>query len=359
MEPVLIGTDFIAITDIDYFKSLIWTDRYCGYGDFEISLSPAAEAVMSLVPDRYLYLTGSDHVMIIESLGITTDVENGNEVLVRGRSLESILDRRKIWNLTVLTGSVQDAVELLLLENAISPDDSNRQISRLVFEESTDPAVTSRTVDGQCAVGDSLYDTIVNLCLATGLGFKITLTDDNHFLFKLYSGVDRTYAQELNPYVVFSPKYENLINANYSENKTALRTIALVAGEKGVGNERRSIIVEAEGGGGSDLERREMYVDAGDISKNIPEGGTLTDEQYLAKLAQRGSEQLAKNVLIQTFEGEADTTTTYVFKTDFGMGDLVEVANEYGHEARSRVVELIHSQDDSGVKIYPTFAKIS
>ena len=112
-----------------------------------------------------------------------------------------------------------------------------------------------------------------------------------------------------------------------------------------------------ESGPGSDMDRRELFTDARDISKTIP-GGTLDDTQYLAQLVQRGQEKLAENGISETFAGEADTTGIYVYDEDFFMGDIVQTADEYGHEAQTRVTEIIHSQDPSGIKVYPSFSAI-
>ena len=90
----------------------------------------------------------------------------------------------------------------------------SRKVEGLIFEASTDPAITGLTVDAQFT-GDNLYDAIRKLCDSKNVGFRIKLSDDNKFVFKLYAGADRSYDQFTNPYVIFSPKFENVINTNY------------------------------------------------------------------------------------------------------------------------------------------------
>lgn len=359
MELTVLGTDLIALDPIDRFESLIWRDRYCGFGDFEI-LSPVNNDILLYVAqDRYLTMAGTEHAMIIETLGIKSDAELGNKILVIGRSLESILKRRIVWKQTILTGNFQNGVLQLLNENAIIPENPDRQISRLVFEASTDLAVTSLTVDAQFVpeTDKTLYDAIVGLCQAAGVGFKITITDSGQFLFKLYAGKDRSYDQIENPYVIFSPEFDNVLKGEYSESKMPLKTLALVGGQIVEGVERLMIPVTIPGGAGTDLDRREMFVDASSISTSY-DGGELTPEQYLAELIQVGQQELSKKTAIQSFEGEADTTGIYKYGEDFDMGDILEVANEYGHSAKSRVSEVIHSQDSSGIKVYPAFTAV-
>ena len=68
---------------VDTFNSLIWTDRYDEYGDFEIYTSVTDQALSLLQMDYYLQSRSSEHVMIIEEVLIDTDPENGNSVTIR------------------------------------------------------------------------------------------------------------------------------------------------------------------------------------------------------------------------------------------------------------------------------------
>lgn len=355
MEILVLDTNFIAVDIVDSFDSLIWADRYSTVGDFEIYTGINLKMLAVLQKKYYLLLPGSDHTMIVEGRGLTTDPEEGNHIVFSGRSLESILDRRIVWNQTVLTGNFQDGIEQLLNENAISPTIPERTIPNLRFVQSADPVITSLTIDAQFT-GDNLLTVIENLCTEKKIGWKITLTDDNHFDFMLYAGADRSYSQNENSYVIFSPKFDNILSSNYAESNKEEKTISLVGGE-GEGVDRKTVAVAIESGGGSGLDRREMFTDAKDISSNIS-GGTLSETDYNAQLTQRGKEDLAKNVAITSFEGQVDTTILYKYGEDFSMGDILQIANEYDMETKARVVEFVHSQDINGEARYPTFAEV-
>jgi hypothetical protein len=255
-----------------------------------------------------------------------------------------------------LTGNLQNGIERLLNENIISPTDTSRKIDGFVFAPNTDPAIMGLTLQAQFT-GDNLYDAIQQICDAASIGFRVTLTEANQLQFQLYAGVDRSYDQLTNPFVVFSPKFDNIINSNYVESKKTLKTVTLVAGE-GEGSARKTTTVAVSSGAGSGLSRRELFTDARGISSTT-ETGTLTDAEYTAQLAQKGTEELAKNVFVNSFEGQVEATRIYKYGEDFFMGDVLQIANEYGMEAKARVVELIHSQDLSGTDIYPTFTTVS
>lgn len=347
MEVRILDQEFKALSMVDIFNSFIWTDRYDRYGDFEIYTTAGESLLQKFANGSYLYFPESQHLMIIEGRQIICDVEEGNTLTVTGRSLESLLDRRIIWNPTQLTGNLQLAVKKLLDENVIVPGNSARAIPNFIFDSSTDPVITALTIEAQF-LGENLYDVISTICSVNNLGFQITLDNSNNLRFKLYSGTDRSYAQSAIPYVVFSPQYENLINSNYSEDFSFSKTDTLIIGQDGT---RKSI--EPSTG----LNRREMFSNATDISINLGEE-TLTQAEYEQHLLQRGLEDLSKNIPLVHFDGQAETSNLFVYGEDFQMGDIVQFRNEYGLESRSRITEMIYSESLSGVGIYPTFTKI-
>ena len=97
MEIYVLNTNFESVAVVDEFESLIWTDRYDEAGDFELYMSMDKRLLEYLRKDYYLWNADSEHMMIIEGINIVSDVEEGNKLIVSGRSLESILDRRIIW----------------------------------------------------------------------------------------------------------------------------------------------------------------------------------------------------------------------------------------------------------------------
>ncbi len=351
MELLVLDTNFESVTIVDSFESLIWTDRYCAYGDFELHLPVNSELISNLKENYYLWLKESQHVMIIEETSIISDTENGDYLVVTGRSLESLLERRIVWEQTTLTGNFQTGIKKLITEAVISPSISDRKISNFIFQDSTDEVVTALTISVQLT-GDELYTAIAKLCALNDIGFRITLTDQNQFAFELYAGVDRSYEQLANPFVIFSPNYENIINSNYYTSNTNLRNITLVAGE-GEGTDRTTTTV----GSGTGLTRREVYTDARDVSSEV-DGEALSTSAYLALLYERGEEKLKDYTSVTAFEGEVEATKLFVYGEDFFIGDIVQIANEYGHEGRSYISEIVMSQNEEGITMYPTFQMI-
>ena len=203
--------------------------------------------------------------------------------------------------------------------------------------------------------GDNLYEAVCKLCESVSIGFKITLNNNNQFVFKLYSGVDRSYDQETNPYVVFSPSFENIIDSNYYESKAGYKNVGLVAGE-GEGSARRMVVVGESTS--KELSRRELYVDARDISSTTSNGGSISTSAYDDLLRQRGDERLNENKIVQAFDGQVESTQMYRYGEHYFMGDITQLENEYGMESKVRVTEFIRSVDKDGIDSYPTFEVI-
>jgi len=156
--------------------------------------------------------------------------------------------------------------------------------------------------------------------------------------------------------VVFSPLFENVINMNYLESSKVLKNVGLVAGED-EGADRRTTVIGTDE---SDLARREMFIDARDISSNVGGDETPpTEEEYKALLAERGNSKMTEYVNIQSFEGDVETTQLYVFDRDFFLGDTIQMANSFGIEASARIDEVIFSVNNTGNSIVPTFNVVS
>lgn len=349
MNLLVLDTNLNAISVLDVYNSFIWTDRYYEYGDFELYTAMSENILDYIKQDYYLLSLESDHLMIIEKLVIKSDAEDGDYLTVSGRSLESILDRRIVWGQKTISGNFQNGIKTLLEECIISPSDSNRKISNFVFEASTDTAITELTIEAQYT-GDNLYEVIQKTCSERGVGFKVTLNENKQFVFKLYIGTDRSYDQTTNPYVVFSPNFENIISSNYIESKLALKNVTLVGGE-GEGSARKYTTVGSDSG----LSRRELFTDARDISSDVGDNVTLTDDEYTAQLQQRGNEKLLENTEVTSFEGEIETTNMYKYGEDFYNGDIVQIADKYGHETKARILEIVMSDNEEGISVYPTY----
>ena len=347
-----------VIKQIDIFNSLLWVDRYNQIGDFEL-VRPVLYDFQELVkPNNIFKLAGTRSAMFIEHSTIEMGIENMPRHIIKGRSITSILTRRIIWDQTEVEGTVFDCVSKLLFENLINPDDihggEKRKISnfKIIDNRSEQPSLNSKVKMQFTAM--TLYDALFKIFELFNIGFKIELNDESEFEFIMYSGVNRSYSQDILPYVVFSPKYENLINSTWISDSLQMKNYVKIYGA-GEGEKRKT----AEFGYSEelkDLDRIELPVDARDISDKLDSYDVEIDKYtYNDMLMKRGIEKLKEMSLTESFDGQVETSITYHLDEDFWLGDIVQIENEFGVTAPSRIVEIVHSQDDSGIKIYPTF----
>ena len=352
MDILVMNTNFEYVAIVDSYKSLIWTDRFKRCGDFELYVPIDSKALECLKEDYYLYTSESEHLMVIEDIAINTEAEDGSFMTVTGRSLELILERRIVWGQKILNGNLQNGIKTLLTESFISPSIPERKVDNFVFLESDDPKIKDLTLEAEYT-GNDLYSIVTSICDEHDIGFKIVLNDAKQFVFSLYSGTDRSYNQTDNPYVVFSPKFENIINSNYYTSKANYRNVTLVAGEGDEYRYRQTVTV----GSASGIDRREVFTDAGSVQQDSEEA-TLSNAEYLDVLRTEGSKKLTEHKINTAFEGEVDATQMYKYGEDFFIGDIVQLANEYGHEGRVYISELIISHSEDSFSIYPTFTKV-
>ena len=367
MEATILNTDFEAIGVIDFYKSFIWSDRFDEYGDFEIYLPIGESLPDNIKKGYYLWNADSDRIMIVETIKTETDEDDGEYFVVSGRSAETLLMRRIIWNKKVFSRddkgvkpNLLNGIKTMLMENAIDPVAEVRKIPNLIFEESTDEKITSLTFEGEY-LGEDLYTVVHNLCVEKEIGFKITLNNEDKFVFKLYAGVDHSYGTEeepqiKNPYVIFSPEYDNLMSAKYLDSDEKLKNVTLVVGESQYdenGNEVSRISYEL--GSAAGMERREVFTDATSLSLDDGDGGVMTADQYQAHLRQKGIDTLMEHTSLTALEAEINPDVLYVYREDYFIGDIVQIVDQYGQEARAYISEYVMSHDDSGSSAYPTF----
>lgn len=351
MSIYLLDTDFRRIRLIDEYISMIWTDRYAEAGDFELYVTATVENVSIFKTGMYLSNTLSEHLMIVETIEIKSDIEDGAKLIVSGRSLESILSRRIVWNQTVFENkNIQDIIFELLKDSIISPNNASRKIDNFIFERLENTQVNTVRLDKQYT-GDNIYTVIHELCEQYGLGFKL-IRVNNQFRFGLYMGKNHTHGTD--SFVTFSPRFDNLISSNVITSIRDNVNIACVAGE-GEGASRKIISAGTETSG---IERMELFVDARSVSSKTENDTVISPEQYNSILLQKGMEELNVHQSKTTIESEVDYNGIFKYKKDFDVGDIVNVSNEFGYSGKLRITEIVTSDSVDGMTIVPTFKVI-
>ncbi len=343
MDIYVADEKMTTVAVIDYCKSVIWHSKYCGAGDFElmIPMMPAGAYLLETIKEGYFfYRKDSKTVMMAQKIELKTSVESGDYLLISGASAECLIGRRIIWQQTNLSGKVCDCVKRLMNENLIDPADARRRIDIIKMGQ----GVSVETTMQKQVTGDNLSDSVEEILSTYGLGYCLeykVIGKPGAMQFKILQGADRSVGNKQgNPAVRFSPEFDNVLASDFAEDYTALKNVALVAGE-GEGTARRSVTV----GEGSGLARRELYVDSRNTSSN---DGEISDADYNSMLQQEGVDALSQTQVTRTFAGEIEPDVNYHYGTDYFIGDIITVQNEYNIGFRARIAEIVENDDSDG-----------
>lgn len=371
---------------LDTFTDLLWTERYCGYGEFEITTQLDQRIVDTCHVNDYVTIKESDVIMVIDTIAITNDSVDGSIIKISGRSLETILDRRIIIDEKIGTidgqGNpspigVQEVIQIILNNNLINPSESRRRIAGFSMKLSSDSKITRLVTESFQERGSIVYDKILKLCQDNNLGFRVNGVNEGAFQFELYFGVDRSRSQSSVPVVVFSDSYENLPHSEYlnteqeyrnviyidwnykynwifvnhdEDNKTSVETFEQRGSEV-------SVIYKNEAVSG--LFRRETYMNDGteyDVGSIVYP--TLPPPDFSGaekQVASKGKENLASFKAGTYFEGDVEPNRQFIYGRDYFLGDIVQLEGQYGLNARCRITEIMRSHSASGASMVPTF----
>lgn len=374
MEFMVLDKNYDGIAMIDTFTSAIWTVRYDEAGDFEIYTPVRLDYIQAMQIGNYLWNRDSDRLMVIETVEIETDAEEGPQLIVTGRSLESILDRRIVTSSQNFSGNLQ-SVLFAIIQNEVISSGGTRRIPGFSLKTSSDSRITSISISELSIRGENVYDVVCSLCQANKVGWRILPKGAGGFEFELYVGVDRSYAQSVNPYVTFSPSFENLLNSNYIKSfksyKNSIYAVGTYQKEVILQNkykddngewvvEEQTTYEEAEvvtwqyseTATPSGLARREMFIDNGGVNDG-EQGGEYATWNAVNK--EKAIAELGEHQTTTAFEGELEATRQYIYGEDFSIGDIVQVENEFGITGTVYISEIVFSQDANGITITPTF----
>ena len=354
---------------VDDYKSIIWTERYNTYGDFELVVPGTYENYEKFRLDTYLFTPESQKLMIIEQLEWNENYNESNEIKVTGRSLESILDRRIVGPIkssddpwfyyirgfndlgdNIITNLVAECFAMKnptyprhvgRLRWLANPKDLPAKVLRgrdgvemklpqrrftTVSEEHTNPAgpgsdlrLSRYSIDLSSTLEGSLYKIVTTILGYYGGGFAIDLELGNPFVWwgYVYKGVDRTRAQTKRSPVIFSPRMDNLSKATHIESVVDYRSViysglvssqsAGEAHEYGDTKPKTQLANSSKTIGVSGLERREGYLQ----NIQINEMTGVRSDRNGSKYSVLGEQTMTKEQVLQKIE---DACTDELYK---------------------------------------------
>ena len=190
----------------DSFSSLLWDIEYYKCGAFEVYIAASPRNVEVFQTGR---IVGRDddkeHFGLIESVELETDAEDGDYLIIKGRFLMCLLERRIIYptfNFTKLV-SYSQIVMNVVQYNACTA--GIRKIPGLVVGYSSGSCWDAKT---KLQVSyDNLMEWVYTICEKIGgtANIRLSKIDNEQYemIFELSQGTDRSILQEVNPHIIF------------------------------------------------------------------------------------------------------------------------------------------------------------
>lgn len=339
---------FTKIAVIDNATSVIWQKRFNAVGEFEIYIKASEKLLELLDGDIFVMRDDSNVGMYIEKVQLNTDDENGDYLTISGHSAEIILSwrvvQRAVYSSATITAEsiIRDLITRLLIYFEVIINPNAIKWLTLGPNNQWDDKVNRQFT------GKNLLEIVQELCMTYNYGFEFSW-NGNGFTINLYKGVDRSYDQTDNTFVVFSPEFENLGNTEYIKDTSNYANCCTVGGE-GEGSERVFVTVTPENLEG--FYRRFIYIDARNSSSE-----DLTEKQYRDMLRADGVEALELQKIVTSFSGDILNYNNYTYGVDYGLGDKVSIINEYGVRGNATITEITEVEDENGYRLIPTLSE--
>lgn len=361
MTFFVLDKTFNVVDIIDAFESVIWTEKYSEYGDFEFYVRASMENINRFPIGFYLYYPDSNSTMVINKVEIKSDPENGDHIIVSGNSLEWLLSKRVIPKKVTYTGDIQNTIQIILNENIINPSEKRRKIDNFIFEKANLPDTKPASSEGYTFDGNTVYDAIQQITESKKYGFYLRLkTKDNwktsYLEFKIINGSDRSYSQDKNPYVIFSSKYGNLLTSDTKIDQDGVYNAAYIGGPEQTlqnGQTKRLVKYIPNKVGSTGWDYYETFYDANNVKTTDDNGHDLPDSAVLNALNNEGNQNIKMVKSGITFDADIMTTNDMVYNKNYFIGDIVQFANSYGMEYPARIIEYTKNWDESGYSEYP------
>ncbi|MEL7568959.1 MAG: siphovirus ReqiPepy6 Gp37-like family protein, partial [Eubacteriaceae bacterium] len=332
----VIDFDLNFLGEVDDYKSAYFTRCWHRAGDFQINVDNLRHAAYLKV-DNIVFIN-ANKPYIIESIDINLDAAT---MIVKGRELKSILDRRITYPplglaYDYINSNSESIMKGYVDKNAISVT-QNRIIANIQIAQNLNRGISTVYQTRY----KNLLDELESLSLLSSLGYGIKLDlDGKKFIFDIYVGIDRKASQVVNSRAIFCKDYDNIITQNYKEDQKNYKNYAIIGGQGE--EENRQIIEVEEDVLNTGIKRKEVFIDARDSSEN-----TTLEERGRAKLS-----EFYKVITLDTKVSEYPL----VYEVDYDLGDIVTILEKsIGLTLDTRIIEITENYDRTGFSINPVF----
>lgn len=375
MDIYTLDSAFKQSVPIDEYISVIWTERYTDLGDVTLSVEASLENRNRLAKGTMLATPDSDYAMMV----LTHEVQDG-VLKITGQTLDETFSKRLIWPslndydiAQYLTASIPpgqamwDIVQRYCASGGWFDTNLGRpfgivtqgNVMLVLAMGATDVSGTSQVFT---AKRGPVLDFLKETGQANNIGWKLIPNAATGKLdFSTYSGRRLTSDQSTYPFVQFSPELDSLTDVKELSSNADYCTVAhsispgfdpLVEYPGGVQTIGRAYAYKNAQVDNANY--RAILVEVTDINVDtVPDFTAYTEVMMNAART-----ALAQHNGTKVIDGQIVSQNQFIYGTDYFLGDIIELKDQFGYTQPARVTEYIRSKDGNGSKAYPTVAVI-
>ncbi|WP_291632212.1 siphovirus ReqiPepy6 Gp37-like family protein [Clostridium sp.] len=317
-------SDFKRVGAINKYSSLIYTEKFNGVGTFQLQ---ASKENMDVIENgRYILI---EQEILAEILTLETDSSVGI-VSLSGKFIEHILDSRVILEMESFSDTSTNICRSLVNSNFINPTSLDRTIDKIKLSTNTDYIPVNSVISKQISQG-SVEGKIQSILSPINCGYSLVPTitayvdgsNISDLNFRILEGLDRTINNiSGNNHVEFSFELLNILESQYTFDKTVYKTDFIVLGE-GEGTAKKRYISES---GVSGFDRKELSVEDSGIVATDANGNPISDAAYLQLLKTAGEERMEDYKIFESFEVTINPDSSlFTYEEDYSLGDIVTI----------------------------------
>jgi len=313
--------DFELIGINPVYSKFTWTRRFSGAGEFQLETHFSPEKFEELAEGNIIYKRNTDEAAVIEQRKVIQTAHDELKLVVSGRQLSCILDRR------VFSFEGEIGLGALLLHIVNSNFMAAAGVNRSMVSDGLRfiPGSLPSTIVSADYRNHSAYNAITSLCEENDLGVKVR--------YNLAArSFDLMFLQAVESDVVFSKEFANVLEQNYRDDTSDYRNVVIVDGHF-VHNDTRY----------RGLARREMAIGA-------PRDGAHFVQSALNALHENRRVQLLSSTVNPHSE-------QFRYMQDWDIGSIVTSRSvALGFSERAIVSEIVEIYGEEGLSLVVNLA---
>lgn len=360
MKLQIIDKQFNLYGEIDNFQGFAPELKWHGVGAFTLTISEDVLYANELMEDRIIF-DDPKKPFLITDRGNAFD-SNGNQlqgmIEIKGYQLKWLLDSRNIippptTSHDRITSNAEAIMKHYVNNHVLNPANTKRAMTLL--------AMGANQNRGDSFSWEARYKPLIGeltaVSQASGLGWNVTIDAQNQkFLFEVYEGLNLIQSQNVNPPVIFTTQLDNVIAEQFNKSIGNFKNFAYVAGT-GEGETRKVIEAWSTDSEPTGMDRKEIFIDARDLSQTNDDNTIKTDAEYEAIMKARGKQKLLTDYSpILSFTTTVKEKEGMLYGVDWNLGDMVSAQEtKWGIVMDARIIAVKEIYQNNTRQLETTF----